>query len=228
MKNILLPVLILLCSTTVSAQKKSRFNTVDKNSTKSEIKWNGSFSYGTTLFIGDLNQFSSEKYLPNVALAIKFNKEFNTKSSLQLAVIAGKSTGENNFEGLLPLQTFRAQYLKSYLAFRRAISPLENKKGKTIPQLHLVIGAGYYYGNTYNTNYINPDEDLLITLHQDVWSFVFPTGLELSYYIQDEWGAVISVTNNLFNKDTIDLYKNSSNGPDHQLIINLGLCYKFN
>ena len=228
MKKTLLLVLIFICSTHVIAQKKSRFNTVEKNATKREIKWNGSFSYGTTLFIGDLNQFSSEKYLPNVALAIKFNKEFNSKSALQLAIIAGKSTGENDFEGLLPLQTFRSQYLKSYLAYRRAISPSENKKGKTIPQLHLVIGAGYYYGNTYNTQYINPDEDLVLNLHQDVWSFVFPTGLELSYYIQDEWGTVISVTNNLFSKDTIDLYKDNSNGPDHQLIINLGLCYKFN
>ena len=228
MKNTLLLALILLCSNTITAQKKSRFNTVDKNSAKHEVKWSGSFNYGTTLFIGDLNQFSSEKYVPNVALAIKFNKEFNAKNALQIAVIAGKSSGENTFEGLLPLQTFRAQYVKSYLAFRKAISPLENNKGKTIPQLHMIIGAGYYYGNTSNTNYINPDEDLLLTLHQDIWSFVFPTGLELSYYIQDKWGAVISVTNNLFNKDIIDLYEDSSNGPDHQLIINLGLCYKFN
>lgn len=228
MKNNILIVLFLIASTTSWAQKKSKFNTFDKNAKNKEVKWNGSLSYGTTVFIGDLNQFSSEKYLPNVALTAKFNKEFNDVNSLQVGIVAGKNSGENNFEGILPLQTFRAQYAQSYLAYRRTLSRSENKKGKTIPQLHLFVGTGYYYGNTFNTNYIDPDNDLIIKSNDDVWSFVFPTGIELSYYFKNIWGATVAISNNLFSRDNIDLYKDDSNGPDNQLIFNLGICYQLN
>ena len=67
---------------------------MDKNASNHEIKWSGSISYGNTIFIGDLNHFSSKRYLPNVALAIKFNKEYKSKSSVQFSIIAGKNSGE--------------------------------------------------------------------------------------------------------------------------------------
>lgn len=222
MKNTILLAVLFLCSTSLWAQKKSKFNTIDKNTSKHEIQWNGSISYGNTIFIGDLNHFSSERYLPNVALAVKFNKEFSPKHALQFGIITGKNSGENNpTDNNIPLKNFRSQYTQANLAYRRALT----NTGIQIPQLHLVAGAGYYYADAQLTHTL---DDNTTEFSDDVWSLVFPVGLELSYYIQEEWGAVLSLTNNLFGRDHIDLLESSSNGLDHQIIINLGLCYKFN
>ena len=64
-------------------------------------------------------------------------------------------------------------------------------------------------------------------LSDEVSSLVFPLGLELSYYIKEEWGMVLGVSNNIFSRDNIDLYESNDN-IDQQLIINLGICYSFN
>ena len=64
-------------------------------------------------------------------------------------------------------------------------------------------------------------------LSDEVSSLVFPLGLEVSYYIKEEWGMVLGISNNIFTRDDIDLYENNDN-IDQQLIINLGICYSFN
>ena len=64
-------------------------------------------------------------------------------------------------------------------------------------------------------------------LSDEVSSLVFPLGLELSYYFKEEWGMVLGISNNIFSRDNIDLYESNDN-VDHQLIINLGICYSFN
>ena len=195
---------------------------MDKNASNHEIKWSGSISYGNTIFIGDLNHFSSKRYLPNVALAIKFNKEYKSKSSVQFSIIAGKNSGENDpVDNNMPFISFRSQYTQANLAYRKALT----HTGTKTPQLHLITGAGYYYANALSTSAF---DDSSTEFSDDVWSLVFPIGLELSYYIQEEWGAVLGVTNNIFSRDNIDLYESNNNGIDHQLIINLGICYKFN
>ena len=221
MKNtILLSVLFLFC-TTLCAQKKSKFNTMDKNISNHETTWNGSISYGNTIFIGDLSKASSKNYLPNLALAVKFNKEYNPENSLQLCIIKGKNSGENApTSANIASINFRSQYTQAHIAYRKAISP----KGIQIPQLHLYAGIGFYYADANNTWALN---GAVAELSDEVSSLVFPLGLEVSYYIKEEWGMVLGISNNIFTRDDIDLYENNDN-IDQQLIINLGICYSFN
>jgi hypothetical protein len=227
MKNALLLSVLLFCSTTILAQRKSKFNTMDKDKTSQNIKWNGSFSYGNTLFLGDLRHFSSEQYLPNVALSMRFNKEKNNKNGYQLAVTVGKNSGESDFDEPSFNRYFRSQYLQGHIAYRKAISKSENvKTGKTLPQVHLLFGAGYYVADVKlfdpNTNTLDPEE------HETISSVYFPLGIEVSYYLRQGFGFMASVNNNLYISDKIDLFEVSGNGPDNQLMFNLGMCYKFN
>ena len=122
---------------------------------------------------------------------------------------------------------FRSQYLQGHLAYRLALSSATNENtGKAKPQIHFVLGAGYYLAKA---KLFDPNESLYKTIrNENVSSFVFPSGIELSYYIKNTWGAMLSINNNLYLSDDLDLYEVESNGPDNQLIINLGLCYKFN
>ena len=221
MKNSISLTLLLLISTSIYAQKKSKYNTIDKNISIHETRWNGSISYGNSIFIGDLSKTSTKKYLPNVALAIKFNKEYNPETSLQLSIITGKNSGENapTSDNIASID-FRSQYTQGYLAYRKAITPT----GIQIPQLHLHAGIGFYYADAYRTWTLN---GAVAELSDEVSSLVFPLGLELSYYFKEEWGMVLGVSNNIFNRDNIDLYESNDN-IDQQLIINLGICYSFN
>ena len=221
MKNLISLTVLFLFSSSICAQKNSKYNTIDKNISKFESRWDGSISYGNTIFIGDLSKTSTTKYLPNVALAIKFNKEYNPETSLQLSIITGKNSGEN-----APTSTniasinFRSQYTQGYIAYRKAITPT----GIQIPQLHLHAGIGFYYADASRTWTLN---GAVAELSDEVSSLVFPLGLELSYYFKEEWGMVLGVSNNIFSRDNIDLYESSDN-IDQQLIINLGICYSFN
>lgn len=221
MKNTILLAVLFIFSTTLCAQKKSKFNTMDKNISKHETRWDGSISYGNTIFIGDLSKTSTTKYLPNVALAIKFNKEYNPETSLQLSIITGNNSGENApTSPNIPSTNFRSQYTQGYIAYRKAITPT----GIQIPQLHLHAGIGFYYADASRTSTLN---ESVAELSDEVLSLVFPLGLELSYYIKEEWGMVLGVSNNIFSRDNIDLYETSID-LDQQLIINLGICYSFN
>ena len=221
MKNTILLSVLFIFSTTLCAQKKSKFNTMDKNISKHETRWDGSISYGNTIFIGDLSKTSTTKYLPNVALAIKFNKEYNPETSLQLSIITGNNSGENApTSPNIPSTNFRSQYTQGYIAYRKAITPT----GIQIPQLHLHAGIGFYYADASRTTTLN---ESVAELSDEVLSLVFPLGLELSYYIKEEWGMVLGVSNNIFSRDNIDLYETSID-LDQQLIINLGICYSFN
>ena len=221
MKNtILLSVLFLFC-TSLCAQNKSKFNTIDKNISQHETTWNGSISYGNTIFIGDLSKTSSKNYLPNLALAVKFNKEYNPENSLQLSIITGKNSGEN-----VPSSTnttsinFRSQYTQAHIAYRKAISP----SGIQIPQLHLHAGIGFYYADANRTETLNGS---VYELSDEVSSLVFPLGIEVSYYLKEKWGIVLGISNNIFSRDDIDLYENNDT-IDQQLVINLGICYSLN
>lgn len=221
MKNLISLIVLFLFSTSLCAQKKSKFNTMDKNISKHETRWDGSISYGNTIFIGDLSKTSTTKYLPNVALAIKFNKEYNPETSLQLSIITGNNSGENApTSPNIPSTNFRSQYTQGYIAYRKAITPT----GIQIPQLHLHAGIGFYYADASRTSTLN---ESVAELSDEVLSLVFPLGLELSYYIKEEWGMVLGVSNNIFSRDNIDLYETSID-LDQQLIINLGICYSFN
>ena len=116
-------IVMFLFSTSICAQKKSKYNTIDKNISKHETRWDGSISYGNTIFIGDLSKTSTTKYLPNVALAIKFNKEYNPETSLQLSIITGKNSGENApTSANIASINFRSQYTQGYIAYRKAIT----------------------------------------------------------------------------------------------------------
>ena len=221
MKNLISLIVLFLFSTSLCAQKKSKFNTMDKNISKHETRWDGSISYGNTIFIGDLSKTSTTKYLPNVALAIKFNKEYNPETSLQLSIITGKNSGENApTSANIASINFRSQYTQGYIAYRKAITPT----GIQIPQLHLHAGIGFYYADASRTWTLN---GAVAELSDEVSSLVFPLGLELSYYFKEEWGMVLGVSNNIFSRDNIDLYESNDN-IDQQLIINLGICYSFN
>ena len=228
MKNTLLLSVLLFCSTTLLAQKKSKFNTMDKGKTNQNIKWNGSLSYGNTLFLGDLRHGSSERYLPNVALSMRFNKEKNHKKGYQLAVTVGKNSGESDYDIPSFNRYFRSQYLQGHIAYRKAISKYENAKtGKALPQVHLLFGAGYYVADV---KLFDPNEDPLVIKpkQETISSVYFPLGLEVSYYFRQGFGFMASVNNNLYISDKIDLFEVSGNGPDNQLMFNLGMCYKFN
>ena len=221
MKNLISLIVLFLFSTSICAQKKSKFNTMDKNISKHETRWDGSISYGNTIFIGDLSKTSSTKYVPNVALAIKFNKEYNPETSLQLSIITGKNSGENAPTSTnIPSINFRSEYSQGHIAYRKAITPT----GIQIPQLHLHAGIGFYYADASRTWSLS---ESVAELSDEVSSLVFPLGLELSYYIKEEWGMVLGVSNNIFSRDNIDLYESNDN-IDQQLIINLGICYSFN
>ena len=221
MKNLISLILLFLFSTPICAQKKSKFNTFDKNISINEIRWDGSISYGNTIFIGDLSKTSTTKYLPNVALAIKFNKEYNPETSLQLCIITGKNSGENAPTNANTASiNFRSQYTEGFMAYRKAITPT----GIQIPQLHLFAGIGFYYADASRTWTLN---GAVAELSDEVSSLVFPLGLEFSYYFKEEWGMVLGVSNNIFSRDNIDLYESNDN-IDQQLIINLGICYSFN
>ena len=180
MKNLISLIALFLFSTSLCAQKKSKFNTIDKNISKHETRWDGSISYGNTIFIGDLSKSSSTKYVPNVALAIKFNKEYNPETSLQLSIIKGKNSGENApTSPNIPSINFRSQYTQAHIAYRKAISP----SGIQIPQLHLHAGIGFYYADASRTWSLS---ESVAELSDEVSSLVFPLGLELSYYIKEE------------------------------------------
>jgi len=227
MKNALLLALLLFCSTTILAQKKSKFNTMDKDISAQSIKWNGSLSYGNTLFLGDLRHNSSENYLPNVALSMRFNKEKNHKKGYQLAVTIGKNSGESDFDEPSFNRYFRSQYLQGHIAYRKAISKHENlKTGNPVPQVHLLFGAGYYRADVkrYNPNIETLDPDK----HETISSVYLPLGIEVSYYLRQGFGFIASVNNNLYLSDKIDLYEVEANGTDNQLMFNLGMCFKFN
>tara|TARA_B100001093_G_scaffold519778_1_gene610426 strand:- start:7553 stop:8137 length:585 start_codon:yes stop_codon:yes gene_type:complete len=194
---------------------------MDKNISKHETRWDGSISYGNTIFIGDLIKTSTTKYLPNVALAIKFNKEYNPETSLQLSIIKGNNSGEKaSTYPNIPSINFRSQYTQGYIAYRKAITPT----GIQIPQLHLHAGIGFYYADASRTTTLN---GAIAELSDEISSLVFPLGLELSYYIKEEWGMVLGVSNNIFSSDNIDLHETTID-LDQQLIINLGICYSFN
>lgn len=227
MKNTLLLTLLLLSSSTILAQRKSKFNTMDKGKTAQKIEWNGSLSYGNTIFLGDLRHNSSERYLPNVALSLRFNKEKNHKNGYQLAVTAGKNSGESDFDVPSFNRYFRSQYLQGQIAYRKAISKHENAKtGNALPQVHLLFGTGYYIADVKQ---FDPNKDhFKPTKHETISSVYFPLGLEFSYFLRQGFGFTGSVINNLYLNDKIDLYEVTSNGVDNQLMFNLGMCFKFN
>ena len=219
MRNTLFTILVFIFSTQLCAQKKSKFNTMDKNAKNTEVHWNGNISYGNTDFIGDLKFNPPGKFLPNIALSLKLNKEFNIKNSIQFGLITGKNSGENIPDLGIPFLNFRSQFTQAYIAFRKALSPQGLKK----LQVHLISGIGYHYGDVELTS----EQGEIVTKNSaDIWSVFFPVGLEMSYYIQEDWGVIISFSDQMFGRDNIDLYENSSNGLDHQLIFNLGFCFK--
>ena len=219
MKHSILLSAFLFFTSSVWSQTKSKFNTMDKNTSTFETKWNGSISYGNTIFIGDLNKASSEKYLPNVALSLKFNKEFTPENSLLFSITSGKNSGEITLPNT-NLISFKSQYTQGHLGYRKAITPT----GIKIPQIHLNAGIGYYYADGTSLTTVN---ELTSEVSEEVWSLVFPFGMEISYYVQEEWGVVLGISNTIFTRDTVDFY-DMNNNVDHQLIINLGICYSFN
>lgn len=200
---------------------------MDKGKTTQNISWNGSLSYGNTIFLGDLRHSSAERYLPNVALSMRFNKEKNHKKGYQIAFTAGKNSGESDFDEPQFNHYFRSQYLQGHIAYRKAISKNENvKTGKTIPQVHFLIGTGYYIADV---KLFQPSVDNINTKkHETISSVYFPFGLEVSYYLRQGFGFMASLSNNLYLNDKIDLYEVKNNGPDNQLMFNLGMCFKFN
>lgn len=220
MRNTIFVLLILVFSAELRAQKKSKFNTMDENSKKTEVQWNGNISYGNTDFIGDLNINTQRKFLPNIALSVKLNKEFNTKNSLQFGLITGKNSGENTPNPTTPFLKFRSQFTQAYIAYRKALTAPSLKK----IQIHLITGVGYHYGDIELTSEFG---ELTSKTPANVWSIVFPIGLEMSYYIKEDWGVILSFSDQMFGRDNIDSYEDSSNGLDHQLILNLGFCFKF-
>ena len=217
----------MLANGNILAQKKPKFKTLNNEPIKYEVKWSGSMSYGNTIFAGDLHHESSERYLPNVALAIKFNKEFNPSQGYQIAIITGKNSGQNSSSHNENKMTFRSQYTQIYIAYRKSLSTPRNEiTQKNKPQFHLITGLGYYYADASLTTTANNFSPFKST--DDVWSLVVPIGLELSYYIQENWGAILSLTNNMYARDNIDLYESNDNGFDNQVMINVGLYYKLN
>jgi hypothetical protein len=184
-----------------------------------EVQWNGNISYGNTDFIGDLKFNPPEIFLPNVALTLKLNKEFSKKNSLQFGLIKGKNSGENMPVLGIPFLNFRSQFTQAYIAFRKALNPLGLRK----LQIHLISGIGYHYADIELTSELG---DVITKTPADIWSVFFPIGLEMSYYIQEDWGVIISFSDQMFGRDNIDLYENPINGLDHQLIFNLGFCFK--
>ena len=152
---------------------------------------------------------------------MKFNKEYNLENSLQLSIITGKNSGENSpTSANLTSINFRSNYTQAHIAYRKVISPT----GIQIPQLHLYAGIGFYYADAINTLELN---GAVAELSDKVSSLVFPLGVEVSYYIKEEWGMLLGISNNIFTRDDIDLYENNKN-IDQQLIINLGICYSLN
>tara|TARA_B110000977_G_scaffold140384_1_gene178194 strand:+ start:242 stop:925 length:684 start_codon:yes stop_codon:yes gene_type:complete len=225
MKNALILSLILLCSTSLFAQRKSKFKASANSKAAQNIEWNGSLSYGNTVFLGDLRHNSSERNLPNVALSMRFNKEKGSKKGYQLALTAGKNSGESEFDVDSFDRYFRSQYLQGHIAYRRAISKNESiNSGKAIPQMHLLFGAGYYIADVklfdLNLDNATPEKQ------QTVSSLYIPLGIEASYYLEQGFGFMASITNNLYLNDKIDLYEVKSNGVDNQLMFNIGMCYK--
>ena len=192
---------------------------MDQNTSAFKTKWSGSISYGNTIFIGDLNKAYSEKYLPNVALSLKFNKEFTPENSLLFSITSGKNSGEITLPNT-NLISFESQYTQCHLGYRKAITPT----GIQIPQIHLNAGIGYYYADGTSLITVN---DQTSEFSKEVWSLVFPFGMEISYYVQEEWGVVLGISNSIFTRDSVDFY-DINNNVDHQLIINLGICYSFN
>jgi len=240
MKHSLLLSIALLLSSSVFAQKKTRFNTFDKNLSVHEINWTGSLSFGSTFFVGDLHQISSEKYLSNISLSTRFNKEYNDRHSLQIALNTGQNSGENDHSGYLPMKVFRSKYVSTHMAYRRSLTNnLNRSKPESAIQLHLITGLGYYYANAILTEYTDiytytPEGEEVLSgqkdireIEDDVWAFAIPVGLEATYYTPKNWGIIISITNSFFLNDTIDLYESKINGYDNQINLNFGLCYKF-
>ncbi|MAZ31387.1 MAG: hypothetical protein CMP57_04750 [Flavobacteriales bacterium] len=220
MRNTIFILLILVFSAELRAQKKSKFKTVDKNSKITQVRWNGNISYGNTNFIGDLNINTQRKFLPNIALSLKLNKEFSTKNSLQFGLITGRNSGENTPNLNTPFFKFRSQFTQAYIAYRKALTAPSLKN----IQIHLISGVGYHYGEIEFTSEFG---EVTSKTPANIWSIVFPIGLEMSYYIKEDWGVILSFTDQMFGRDNIDLYEDSSNGLDHQLILNLGFCFKF-
>ena len=225
MKNAILLSLILLCSTPLFAQRKSKFKAIANSKTSQKIEWNGSLSYGNTVFLGDLRHNSSERNLPNVALSMRFNKEKGPKKGYQFAITAGKNSGESDFDVSSFDRYFRSQYLQGHIAYRRSISKIKSiNSGKKIPQLHLLFGTGYYIAEVKLFN-LNLDDETP-EKQQTISSLYIPLGIEASYYLEQGFGFMASITNNLYLNDKIDLYEVKSNGVDNQLMFNIGMCYK--
>ncbi len=218
MRNTLFTLLVFIFSAEICAQRKSKFNTIDKNAKNTEVQWNGNISYGNADFIGDLKFNPSGKFLPNIALSVKLNKEFSTKNSLQFGLITGKNSGENRPVLGVPFLNFKSQFTQAFIAFRRALNPTGLKK----LQVHLISGIGYHYGDVELTSI----GELVTITPEDIWSVFFPIGLEISYYLQEDWGVILSISDQMFGRDNIDLYEDIGNGLDHQLILNLGFCFK--
>ena len=220
MKNTIFVLLIFIFSSNLCAQKKYKFDTIDKNILKTEVKWNGNISYGNTYFIGDLNINPKGKFRPNIALSVKLNKEFNRNNSLQFGIIKGNNSGENIQDLTTPFSKFRSQFSQVYIAYRKALTVFGIKK----IQIHTISGVGYHYADVELTSEF---QELVSKTTKDVWSIFFPIGLEISYFIHDSWGVILSFTDQIFGQDNIDLFQDSSNGQDNQLILNLGFCFKF-
>lgn len=243
MKNILLATIILLCSTSLYAQNKSKFKTLSKSTKAVRPHWDGSFSFGNTFFLGDLKENSSETSLLDVVLTTKFSKEFSNRHAFQLSISTGKNSGQNEYDKQLPegeILVFKSNFIQGSLNYRLALTPSTARKtGKNIPRLHLNIGAGYYYAevnqkSTIERTYTTGTDIQIIHTYDDitfknknVWSYVFPAGLEVSYYTHNDWGVLLSLNNNIYLSDDLDLYDSKINGYDNQIMLNLGLCYKF-
>lgn len=225
MRKALLLSLIILCCSTVFAQRASKFKTKANSKAKQKTEWNGSLSYGNTLFLGDLRHNSSERYLPNSVLSMRFNKEKSYKMGYQMAITAGKNSGESDFNITSLNRYFRSQYIQGHIAYRRAISKkISPNSGKKIPQIHFLIGSGFYVADVMlfdlNTDKINPEKE------ESINAIFIPMGLEASYFFEQGFGFIASITNNLYFNDKIDLYEVDNNRTDNQLMINIGLCYK--
>jgi len=71
-----------------------------------------------------------------------------------------------------------------------------------------------------NIDGVNPEKE------ESINAIYIPIGLEASYYFEQGFGIMASITNNAYLNDKIDLYEVDNNGTDNQLMINIGLCYK--
>lgn len=210
------------------AQVKAKFHTVDRHAQLYDSPYKhaitGSFSYGQSIFMADLDQKNS-RLAANQAFNFTVNKKIADRFSISTQFTAGELNGSGvYFDGnTSAFSDFTNNYYSfSILSREHFIRKTKEFDPNKKFQIHSSIGIGILVSNILIET---PFSDV-ISVHKTTERIFIPGTLEFSYFITEHLGLMCAGDINYFYSDELDLHIANSN-EDYFLSARFGMCFKF-